>query len=854
MFDYALCGNLIVTDKDGPFMERSGRVAGSAGSNFASAVPGSHPSGSKSLNVSRQTVDTYDDSESLIDFEDEGAMAVVKKEHANSNMPGRALTFREKVKHSIQAFMARPRNVATVQWTNAQVPLTVVGSWTLPDDFFATTMLACKASDFRFFSCSTTFHFQLNAQKMAVGQLIAVIQPMPTLSGAQIHAGTLTALTGYPHGFLDAGTSPSLKLVVPYVSTKSAYDLVNDPSTGFPWATVTLYVMNTLNSAAGSTVADVSLWVSCSDVLLEVPTPSHLDGTGLGVAQSEANEVAKTGSVSGILKTVSSVASDVGKLGLGPVSEIGQAVGWVAGAGASVASAFGFAKPRSDSTIQPMLQQPSRYMMAHNGMDNSVPMCYDSQNSLDINQDIIGSHNDEMDINYPCSKPCFIETVTWAATDTVNKVLASWPVSPGWCGDQGASAVAPTLMAYVASMFSLWRGGIGYKLQFVANAFYGGRIGLAFLSGINTIGATVTPATIEAAPKVICEIRSTRACILEVPWASNVPYANVVIASRVSTGTNFTYAGLRALNASPGLVVLYVQNSLILTGQIPSTIDINIFAYGLPDLEFAIPNFPHYVPVRYQAPALAMSSAPEKDAGKQEEDDFEMLGTAQSNTESTPENLNSVAGENPQGLKLLNIDARPKSFDMGRMVIGERALSLRSLTRTFTLTYPGFTIPSGSALVLDPRWFDYDAHDITVGRESRISRIYAFQRGGRRFKVVPQVPAGVDYPVFNVQSIWLSGGAPDPPTAEVVPYAPAIDEIGFNWFINVAQTPVIEVSTPFYCPLYNDVISNTNATLRPKIVITPAFAANVTVDIYTACGDDASFGYLIGPPNLQLYA
>jgi len=492
-----------------------------------------------------------------------------------------------------------------------------------------------------------------------------------------------------------------------------------------------------------------------------------------------------------------------------------------------------------------------------NGMDNSVMMSAENQNSLDINQKLLGCSKDELDINYVCSKPCFIETFSWPATAVGNSVLRWWPVTPGWCGEISTTSAAPTHMAHIASFFSLWCGGIAYKLQFVANAFYGGRIGIAFLSGFESIGATVTAATIEAAPKIICDIRSTRACILEVPWAMNQPYLRVSLASRTTTGTSMTFNNMRDISSSTGIVVVYVQNALTLTGQVPSAIDVNVFAYGMNDLEFAIPNCPTYCPVRYQAPAaLPISSAPAKDAEGKEEaelDEYVLIGKAQSETDKTPENLNSIAGQAPKGLQMLAKAPKPRSLDRGRSTIGERILNLRALTRMFTLTTSGLGTADGDSLIIDPRWFDFDTNSPLQGMDARVSRIFAFQRGSRRFKIVPRIPVADGTPTFSIDVIMKDVGPPFAPLGDDPTTYGITVMRSFPWFVNLDQTPVIEIATPFYCNWFNDCVSNTEASIRPLIIITPQFNGVVEYDIYSASGDDASFGYLIGPPSMRNY-
>lgn len=778
------------------------------------------------------------DSQQIVAFEDQGATDTITKEGA-SKMPAAALNSiseNRSQQHTVIDFIKRPRNIATIVWTSAQAPHTNLGSWLIPYILLSSDMPRCKMSDFRFLTCTVKFTFQLNAQKMAVGQLIATITPFATLAGSQVHHQSLTSLTGYPHGFIDAGSSPSLNLIVPYVNRTAAYDLT-DTTPDTPWAQVDLWVMNSLDSAAGTTNADISVWISCVDVELAVPTPNHITVTPaiLGIAQSsEAETVTKSGAISSPLKTVSSLAKTVADLGLGPVSEVGAAVSWVTEFASNAAAAFGYSKPNLEGNVDAMVQQPAKYLTNFNGSDNNIILGFDARNTLRIDHKVFGSRKDEMSITEVCSKMCFLETFNWSTSQPAGTVLRQIPVTPGLCGGLSTSEVTPPLLAYVASLFELWRGSLNFKFTFVANSFYNGRIGLAFLPGLTGVGSTVTFDEIEAAPKVICDIRSDRACVFKVPWTMHVPYLKVRLASRASVGPQFTFNGLNSPDSSLGIIVVYVQNSLTATGQVPTTININSFIAGGPDLEFAIPTASRYVPVPYPPTSLVIE------------------GIAQTSLDTPPAQLNVTAGGIPDAMTFLKKSSPPSQSFQAQLCMGERVNSLRQLIRMFNIT-ASLACPGGRGLLIDPRFMDFNNTNSFLTRLGRVSRIYAMRRGGMRYKIVPQSSDLANYSVVNVSSFYDVAGPPQP-LGTVGPPPELITDVGFQWFINIAQTPVIEMTIPFYCPYYSDIVSTTNGATSLKAFIRTGIDQDVIYNVYQAASDDFSFGYLIGPPNIQVAA
>lgn len=755
--------------------------------------------------------------------------------------------------------MKRPRPVSTISWLQTDTVGQLLASWQLPNVLLSSEMICCKANDFAYLRCDIVFRFVMNANKFAVGSLMVNYEPVPTLSGVARDMFTITQISSYPHCIIDAASSPTIEFRVPFLYKNVAWGMVDEQAV--PWAQVNMFVLNGLDSTSGSSDATLRVFVYAENISLDVPVPNKITPytphSYIAHMSGEAESAAKTGSISSTLKSVSSLASDVAMLGLGPVSEVGAAVSWVSSIAGKAAEMFGYSKPPNFQLVDPMVQQPAKHMASYDSVDNSVVLGFCAKNSLSIQNDLFSTDKDEMDINYVCSNPAFIETFNWSTSDAVGTVLRSWPVTPGFSGvGTATSNISPTPMAYVASMHAYWRGGIGYKLYVVANSFHSGRLGIVYLPRTTSISSPVSFDDIDAASQVICDVRASTSCVYNVDWTLPEPFLNVRCASRSSVGTGMTYNNLITNSNSLGLVAVFVIAELRAPDQVPQTIPINLFTFGQPNLQFAINELPIYSPVARTIAgplnpkpisSLSGSAKPEKKK-KNSKDEQGYLA----HMDDAPLNMNQDPGSAPDGHQPVKGKMVPKNYRVHAATIGDLPNNLRQYTRQFSVAFTD-AIPIGNTLELDPTYFGWNISSNRNCRLWRVARLYAYWRGSIRFKIVPQIPAGITYPVIDVVSRLGSGGVTSSPSYSL---STSTTRVGYAHFINVAQTPVIEVQTPFYSSNYLAVLTDADNSARQFVQVTPAYASTEATpyNLYIASGDDFSFGFLKAAPLLQLYS
>jgi hypothetical protein len=761
--------------------------------------------------------------------------------------------------------LQRNRNIDNITWNGADAAGILLWSTQLPNAVLSSETVVCKANDFAFLSFDAVFEFKLNVNKFMVGSLLVNYEPVPTLSGLNRDMTTLTQMTGYPYCVIDGSTGPSVIFKVPFTYKNVAWEFALDSAT--PWAQLNVFVLNPLLAAAGPAAATVSVWCRAENIKLSVPVPYKITpytpavfnkSTGF-VAQMEAKAGAATGSVAVVNKFAKDVQGTL-NAGEGILNSVMNAVPWVTDLVTDAASVFGFSKFDDLQTVDPMVQQAAKYMTHHNGIDNSVKLSFDCKNSLAVKNDLFGFKEDQMDIKLVTSNPNFLETFNWSNTDTVGKVLRTWPVSPGFSAPGTLNTnVSPTLMAYIASMFTKWRGGINYKLQVVANSFYSGRIGIAYFPRSTSVSDPIVYDTLDAAVLVVCDVRGSTDCVYEVKWTLPRAWLNVRCASRTSIGSGMTYANINQPDMSLGLVAVFVVNELQAPDTVPSTIPINLWTWGSPDMQFAVPTCPLYVPVPKSLELPNPDNVHHPYLRKKDEQKVVLKKTNsktsknirfEAQMEAAPQNLNTDRGQLPRGHQPIHGKVSTRTdWQHSAATIGEVVKNLRQLTRMFSLI-ASETIPADQMYQVDPTYFGWDVSTIYNCRLYRIMRLYAYWAGSIRFKFAPIVPNGTSYPVLNVTSDMTAQGS----TFSPGPIPQAFDCIGFNWMINVAQTPWIEVELPFYSNNYRAVTTNTSNSTRPICYVYPRYdnTEGTPVDVYCAAGDDFSAGFLKSAPLIQL--
>lgn len=177
--------------------------------------------------------------------------------------------------------------------------------------------------------------------------------------------------------------------------------------------------------------------------------------------------------------------------------------------------------------------------------------------------------------------------------DATEKIIASFPVTPGLCMAGNVLPVTdvlvPTNLAYYGKLFNKWRGGLNYEFEVVASPFNNTTFYFAYAPGAK---ATVPPTygqakTLHSASLTIGgEVNTTR---LTVEYNHTADYL-------YSTTHASDPEKLQWLTEDPtedaalGWIYVYCQNPLITTAMAPTSVYINVYITACDDFRFVIPS------------------------------------------------------------------------------------------------------------------------------------------------------------------------------------------------------------------------------------------------------------------------
>jgi len=363
---------------------------------------------------------------------------------------------------------------------------------------------------------------------------------------------------------------------------------------------------------------------------------------------------------------------------------------------------------------------------------------------------------------------------------------------------------------------------------------------LFFCPGILTLQTNVTDEFLQTLPRIVIDVQGSVTTEYQTKFLSAVPFLEVVVASPSSSGPRFSLSDCLDPAISTGVVMLYVENPLVANSTVANSIEINIYVQGGSDMNFAIPDFPYYtnqsnpLPQHKKIPASKVR--------------------AQMISDKVPTNTNKVTGDTSSEHQMTagKIDARKNKIKAQKVVGDFSGVSCRAYTRLPSIIYDG-TIPSDNTMLLDPGFVDPFNETILLSKAHRVLRLFAFQRGGDVWWIIPRTVGPNNNETFFCQMTFTDNPTPQSNPTFTTGYDPMAQ--GFNQEIAREVTPFIGLALPFYQPTQlMAVVTDEQAAFRPLLAfeyVNPG--QNLTVTVYYHFGDDKDFGYLIEPPNLTLY-
>ena len=478
-------------------------------------------------------------------------------------------------------YFERPMAFATFKWTSTDAIYKNVGQWILPEDYYNDYVRA-KGAMIAFARPDFEFTITVNATRFHYGRLMFVVMPFALDRDAKGNVKEILpepymqaySASTWPHWYqLSAGPQQSIKFVVPYRHYLAQLALDQTAAANFRFFAIRAFVMAPLSSANGTPApVEVTLFgrivkpeFSGSIISKGIAKPTY------GEAQGEEVELSKLGI------TVNNPGPTMRG---GPITQTFDAVSAFSRDVANFTHAAGMSVPINlASTNSMQIRQP--LMNKCSDLPNSVVLGPSSDSSVAPQKECVNSETDDMSITHIVSSPCLHWTYKLKSTDAAGSTLWYTKLQPRLMtfGGEGFSNTAgteyPLPMAYLARMFSLWRGSFKFHFSAVSSGFHSARLRIVYMPGNGGLRDTSLSTDLWAAStvrNVVWDINDSSDITVEVPFEATTNWCE--------TDTNVTCS-------NAGYLYLQLINPLTSASETVNPIYIQIFVSGCDDFQFA---------------------------------------------------------------------------------------------------------------------------------------------------------------------------------------------------------------------------------------------------------------------------
>lgn len=562
--------------------------------------------------------------------------------------------------HDIHAILKRPINVLSSEFTTSFTNITLK----FPDIIFQRSANVVKKLDyFTYFRANVKIRLVFNATPFMSGKYWMFFAPFDAVSNRAARIGSLPNNTGYPGVEIDMGSNAPVEIKIPYCAPLSHYNLIDTHSN---MGELYIVPINPIQTGTSPVVngATFTIFAWFEDIELAMPTslPVTVPALKAQVGNSEEHAATSGPSISGVAAGVASVASALGGIPLlGPWV---RPVEWVSRAVSNVASTFGWNKPTNLDKNCPYSNITAKGYTNADGIDLSTKLGTMPDNGLTYDSGLFSTEVDEMDISYIASKSCiFRSAIPWTITDSVGSILHYNAVSPGVT--QGSpSNLEPTTLAYLASMFRYWRGGLNFRIAVAKTAFHTGRLRITYHPGVYyPTGASVN----ENAYNWILDLSVSSELEFKIPYVSNVPWKETL----VNPYDNFLW---QREDFSTGYISVEILTELRrASDSVANNCPINMWCSGAEDISFAIPDFGNYF-------VLDPTTNLQED---------KLRAQVYSLTQTAVEHNEQVESDS----QLAFPKSRMSTTTAEELTMGEKITSLRQLCKRFSPSALGFSYP-----------------------------------------------------------------------------------------------------------------------------------------------------------------
>jgi hypothetical protein len=731
------------------------------------------------------------------------------------------------LENSVKGFLSRPVLIKNFDWlSSVAAQADVTPGNTFPNDWFARPMIKNKLDGFRYFRGTLVLRVQVNAQPFNAGRLIVWFNPFGFQEANNPSSiNFLGGITGYRHVDLDIGESTSAELRVPFMCPLTHIDLLNN-SGNMGTTRYTVY-----SPLRGGTSIEGAIWAHFEDIDVQMPTGHPLASftMQIGGGAKEVTAEKKMGDFENLFRAQSRVSKRLGDLPI--VGSFFKGAGWFTDQAAGLAGMFGWSKPTNDDFVTQVDPVYLKNYANFNGKTNAKPLGFDARNTTILPKGVVGTDVDEMALATIVQRPIFATSFLFSVGQAPSTVLLKWPVHPGSCVKNTTAGVTTwnnTYLSYLTQLFEWWRGGICYSFKVVKTPFHSGRLRVVFVPGADLDTDLSTIDQDKCYTKVV-DLRDANSFEFEIPFVSNA------IWMPIRHDVNALNPSAVLADTPTGLFFIEVLNSLRAGGQAANDIEILMETFAADDFQFA------FLTRKVDLDVVIPSTPAIKKFTMQ-------IGVGQTKTKPEP----------------LFPSKKLEEYNPNIVSMGEAINSLRQVLKRYTRAEatPMPLCAAGDVNRVFPYSIQQTNSELT-DLFSYIAQLYRIQSGG--MKLMFTAEEGVNSAVIPY-SLEPYDGSNGTGTTHIWKHVPGTVDTnhgapGGVFYPGFENS--LELDIPFYqpYPFIPTAVGNfKEATdidgIGPKLVpfnFGPILTIqnSIPLAIHRIIGEDFSFGYLIGPPQLS---
>jgi hypothetical protein len=393
---------------------------------------------------------------------------------------------------SLQQFLARPVKIAEYSWGSALFAQEL-DPWNL---LLNNKRISNRISNYKLFRGNCHIKIIVNGNGFYYGKLMIAYLPFEQ-QDYRSQFSTIVPLNRIPmsqcpHVFLDATTSKSCTMVLPFFYPMD-YVYLQDTDARRSLGSIGFYQIAGLrhaNQDIATTLSNLTISVYAWFENTDLAGPTHLNIQGIS-AQSGTEEESVDKPIS---QACTAVASAMQQLSIVPyIGPYALAIEKGASLTATVASALGFSSPLD--CVEPARLQPRMLgnTCVANTTDSAMKLSLDIKQDTTIDPSTVGlSSIDELAIQHIASRESFVETFDWNTSQTIGTLLYNYRVTP-----MMYTTVSPGVTNFISAIcgatipFSYWNGSITFKFQVVCSANHKGRLAVVYDPNYSADGTTL---------------------------------------------------------------------------------------------------------------------------------------------------------------------------------------------------------------------------------------------------------------------------------------------------------------------------------------------------------------------------